>query len=168
MSTREQDQALEAEIRALGLTAPRVTLAQIDALVDSLSFHTYVIPGTTTTVAAAIGPGDFVVALGTSAAVSPENFREQLGRDAAIAKARAKARDKLWELEGWRLKRNLLDLRDAGMLDQVLAPELLEAVGDAWPFAAVPTAVLKSTCPCSRCAPVPARPECLPAPGTPS
>lgn len=161
MSTREQDHALEAQIRALGLTAPRVTVEQIDALVDALSFHTYVIPGTTTTVAAAIGPGEFVVALGTSATVSPENFREQLGRDEAIAKAKAMARDKLWELEGWRLKRNLLDLRDAGMLERVLAPELVEAVGELWPSAAVPTAVLKSarssSC-CGRCAPVPARP----------
>lgn len=153
MSTREHDQALEGQILALGLTAPRVTLQQIDALVDSLDYHTYVIPGTTTTVAAAIAPGNMVVVLGYSASVSPENFREQLGRDSAIANAKAKARSKLWELEGWRLKRNLWEMHEAGLLEQALAPELIKSLGDQWPSVAVPAAVAKAAagCPCSRC-----------------
>lgn len=154
MSTREQDQALEVQIIGLGLNAPRVALAHIDALVEALSYHTYVVPGTTTTVACAIAPGEFVVAIGKAAAVSPENFREQLGRDAAIANAKGKAREKLWELEGWRLKRNLRDLHEAGLLEQTLNPELLAAVGDEWPAAAIPAAVVRAVglAPCSRCA----------------
>lgn len=154
MTTRETDQALEVLIISQGLTAPRITLAQIDALVASLSYHTYVIPGTTTTIAAAIAPGDAVVAIGSSASVSAANFREQLGRDSAIANAKAKAREKLWELEGWRLKRNLWELHDAGLLEDMLKPELLDQFGDHWPTVAVPLATAKAlaTCPCSRCA----------------
>ncbi|MFL3984733.1 Gp49 family protein [Pseudomonas aeruginosa] len=153
MTTREQDQALEGQILAAGLNAPRVTVEQIDALVAGLSYHTYVIPGTTTTVAAAIGPGDFVVGLGMAAAASVENFDEVIGRNRAISKAQAEARNKLWELEGWRLKLNLLDMRDAGLLGQALSPELVEAFGDQWHAVAIPAAVLKAAagCPCSRC-----------------
>lgn len=110
------DQSLERQITALGLTAPRITLAQIEALTKGLSFHTYVIPGTTTTVAAAIDATGFVVALGTSACVSPENFREVLGRDAAISKAKALAADELWKLEGYRLKQNIHQASKVGLI----------------------------------------------------
>ncbi|WP_454869408.1 Gp49 family protein [Pseudomonas farris] len=110
------DQTLEQQITALGLTAPRVTLAQIEALTRSLSFHTYVIPGTTTTVAAAIDAAGFVVALGTSSCVSPANFHEKLGRDAAISKAKTLAADELWKLEGYRLSKNLNQACKAGLL----------------------------------------------------
>lgn len=110
------DQSLEQQITALGLTAPRITFAQIEALTKGLSFHTYVIPGTTTTVAAAIDATGFVVALGTSACVSPANFREVLGRDAAIAKAKALAADELWKLEGYRLKQNIHQASKVGLI----------------------------------------------------
>jgi hypothetical protein len=110
------DQSLEQQITALGLTAPRIAFAQIEALTKELSFHTYVIPGTTTTVAAAIDATGFVVALGTSACVSPENFREVLGRDAAISKAKALAADELWKLEGYRLKQNLHQAARVGLI----------------------------------------------------
>ncbi|HCE6978414.1 TPA: hypothetical protein NHP34_006063 [Pseudomonas aeruginosa] len=162
MTTREHDHALEAKILELGLCAPRVTVQQIDALVDGLTYHTYVVPGTTTTVAAAIGPGSAVVALAFSATASADNFNEVTGRNQAIAKAKEKARSKLWELEGWRLKLNLLDLSEAGLLDQVLDVELLD-VGTEWPSAAVPAAVLRSA------GALPSAPRACPAcPGKPA
>jgi hypothetical protein len=110
------DQSLERRITALGLTAPRITYQQIEALVKGLSYHTYVVPGTTTTVAAAIDATGFVVALGTSACVSPENFNEVLGRDAAISKAKTLATDELWKLEGYRLKQNLHQASKVGLI----------------------------------------------------
>ncbi|MDD1141646.1 Gp49 family protein [Pseudomonas sp. TNT2022 ID233] len=110
------DQSLERRITALGLTAPRITYTQIEALVKAMSYHTYVVPGTTTTIAAAIDPTGFVVALGTSACVSPENFNEVLGRDAAISKAKTLAADELWKLEGYRLKQNLHQASKVGLI----------------------------------------------------
>ena len=109
-------QSLEQQITALGLTAPRITPDQVDALVEKLNYHTYVIPGTTTTVAAAIDQHGFVVALDKAGAVSAENFNESLGRNAAIAKVKAVARNKLWEFEGYRLKQNIAQASQVGLI----------------------------------------------------
>jgi hypothetical protein len=87
--------------------APSVLPSTIDALIASLTFATYVFPGTTLTVAAAFLPDGFAVALGESACVSPENFNADLGAKYAVDNARAAAREKLWELEGYVLKKQL-------------------------------------------------------------
>lgn len=139
----DADRDLEAQIQAAGLTAPRVHPDDIDDLVRELSFHTYVIPGTTVTVAAAIAPGNFVVALGEAGAASAANFNEAIGRNRAISRARDAARLKLWELEGYRLKRNLLDVQEAGGLEHVLkmAKELPNGER-VWPVVAIPAAVI--------------------------
>lgn len=153
MTPSEQDKALEAQILAKGLTAPRVLPEQIDDLVNQLSFHTYVIPGTTVTVAAAIGPGNFVVAIGKAGAASAENFDEMVGRNRAISRAKDAARNQLWELEGYRLKRNLLDLQEFGGLDQVLeaAANMPPALADVWANASVPFVVLHQAAPPRPC-----------------
>lgn len=145
MTPSEQDKALEAQILAKGLTAPRVLPAQIDDLVNQLSFHTYVIPGTTVTVAAAIAPGNFVVAIGKAGAASAENFDEMVGRNRAISRAKDAARAQLWELEGYRLKRNLLDLQEIGGLEQILtvAAALPAEMSEHWPAVAVPSVALQ-------------------------
>ena len=109
-------QSLEQQITALGLTAPRITSDQVDALVEKLNYHTYVIPGTTTTVAAAMDPLGFVVAIDSASSVSAENFNEKLGRNAAIAKAKTAAHKELWKLEGYRLKQNLAQASRAGLI----------------------------------------------------
>ncbi|MCX2515808.1 Gp49 family protein [Pseudomonas aeruginosa] len=145
MTPSEQDKALEAQILAKGLTAPRVLPEQIDDLVNQLSFHTYVIPGTTVTVAAAIAPGNFVVAIGKAGAASAENFDEMVGRNRAISRAKDAARGQLWELECYRLKRNLLDLQEIGGLEHLLEiaasmPADLDAVSVE--CAATPAALL--------------------------
>lgn len=144
MSPSEQDKALESQILAKGLTAPRVLPELIDDLVDRLSFHTYVIPGTTVTVAAAIGPGNIVVALGKSGAASAANFNEVIGRNRAVSRAKDAARNQLWELEGYRLKRNLLDLLEVDGLNQVLevAAKLPSHLDSAWPHVAIPAVVM--------------------------
>lgn len=109
-------ESIEQQIVALGLTAPRITPAQIDALVEQLSFHTSVIPGTTTTLASAINPSGFEIVTASAGCVSPENFNEALGRNHAIAKAKASARNELWRLEGYRLKQNLFEAAKAGLM----------------------------------------------------
>lgn len=102
-----QDQADEKEILSLGLTAPRITADQIDALMAGVSFHSYVVPGTTTTIAVGTAANGFTLAIGTSACADPANFNAELGARYAVRDAAAKSRDKLWELEGWRLKCSL-------------------------------------------------------------
>lgn len=94
------DQAAEAEIVAKGLTAPRVTAEQIQALMAKLTWHYEQPKGTTSTFAHAY-LGRFFLTTGHSACVSPENFDAALGMKYAREQAEGKAREKLWELEGY-------------------------------------------------------------------
>ncbi|MDH1551010.1 Gp49 family protein [Pseudomonas juntendi] len=105
------EQQVEQRIAILGLSAPRVTSAMIDALVESLTYDTHYIPGTTTVLATSFLPSGFSVATDKSAAASPENFNLQLGIELAIAKCKEISRQKLWELEGYRLKQALQEKR---------------------------------------------------------
>jgi hypothetical protein len=98
--------AIEAEIQAKGLTAPRLTPALIDAQIIGEQY--YVFPGTTMTVCALTLQNGFVVT-GESAAASPSNF------DAAIGEkiARDMARNKIWSLEGYALRTKLANMTKA-------------------------------------------------------
>jgi len=99
--------------------APKVSLAEVQHKLAQLKFESYVIPGTTTTVVAALLPYDqrlpdgsvvttaHVLALGQSGCVSPSNFDPVLGLQLAKDRALTAATDKLWELLGWELKQRL-------------------------------------------------------------
>lgn len=99
------DQTIEAEIVEKGLTAPRVTPAQIDALVKRVVF-VYASHGTSTFCHAFLD-GTFFLASGHSACVSPENFNAELGQKRALGNVQKPIRDKLWELEGYALRNRL-------------------------------------------------------------
>lgn len=102
---------METEIKELGLVYPRVRLEQIDALMATVEVHTYVIPGTTTTVATAMLPIahiKFTLANEIMACVDPRNFNAELGVKYGTEKVLAAARNKLWELEGYALAKQLL------------------------------------------------------------
>lgn len=101
------DQAIEKEIQAKGLTAPRITPADIEALMARVTYVTVVPEGTTSTFTHAYLDGRFSLATGHSACVSPENFNAEIGAKVAKGKAEAAARDKLWELEGYALYKKL-------------------------------------------------------------
>lgn len=101
------DSQFEQDIQAKGLTAPRVTNHQIDALCGSLTIHVHHFPKTTSTVAIAALPNGFVAGVGYSACVSPENFDTEIGARIATQDALAQARKKLWEMEGYALKKQL-------------------------------------------------------------
>lgn len=105
--SRREDVAIESLIKEKGLNAPRVTPAQIDALLVGLEVKTNVFAGTTTTVAAAFLPNGFCVATATSACVDPANFDAEIGAKVATDKVLHAAREKLWELEGYCLKKEL-------------------------------------------------------------
>jgi hypothetical protein len=116
-SPRADDSAIEQEIKAKGLTAPRVTPADIEANIAS---EWYINGGT------GVVPDDFqppvpvghplylltfcVLVLrngftvtGESACASPENFDAELGKKIA----RANAVNKVWPLMGYELRSQL-------------------------------------------------------------
>ena len=103
------DQTIEQEIQQKGLTAPRITKEQIDALMKRVIYFVVVPSGSTSTFVHAYLDGKFFLASGHSACVSPENFNAELGEKISLNKAEAAARYKLWELEGYRLYACLID-----------------------------------------------------------
>ena len=113
------DQAIEQEIKALGLTAPRVTPADIEANIASEHFFTaeqgafaaFSPPAGADVVPPALSLLTFCVLVlrngftvtGESACASPENFDAELGRKIA----RQNAINKVWPLLGFLLKEKL-------------------------------------------------------------
>ena len=92
--------AIEQEILAKGLTAPRITPDMVDAAIVGEQY--YVFPGTTLMLCCLTLANGFAVT-GESACASPENFDAELGQKIA----RQNARDKIWALEGYALRSKL-------------------------------------------------------------
>jgi len=118
-SPRTDDNAIEQEIKAKGLTAPRVTPADIAANITS-EFYFTAADGVESTsghrpnsvrAGTALSLLTFCVLVlrngftvtGESACASPENFDGALGRKIA----RANAVQKIWPLMGYALKERL-------------------------------------------------------------
>ncbi len=108
------EDAIEAEIQAKGLNAPRLTPADIDRVIIGDDYHRF--NGTTVTICCLYLENGFTVT-GESACASPENFDEEIGRKIA----RANAREKIWQLEGYLLRQNLFiqEQIDSGALEVV-------------------------------------------------
>ena len=126
-SPRTDDSAIEQEIQAKGLTAPRVTPADIEANIVSEHYFTaydgrhgaisngsYVgreVPKTNDDDLVSLELLTFCVLIlrngftvtGESACASPENFDAEIGRKIA----RANAVNKIWPLMGYALKEKL-------------------------------------------------------------
>lgn len=94
------DEAIEKEIQAKGLTAPRVTPERLEEVIVAEDY--YVFPGSQLTVCCLTLRNGFTVT-GESACASPANFNAELGRKIA----RGHARDKIWALEGYLLREKL-------------------------------------------------------------
>ena len=94
------EKKLEQEIQDKGLTAARITPEQIDALIVSEAYHVF--EGTMTTICCLKLSNGFNV-IGDSSCVSAENFDAGIGRE----RARDKARDQVWMLEGYVLANTL-------------------------------------------------------------
>ncbi|MFA5040037.1 MAG: Gp49 family protein [Bdellovibrionales bacterium] len=87
---------IEKEIQEKGLTAKRLTPADIDAVIAKEYYHR--VPETTMTICVLTIRNGFMVT-GESAAVSLENFDEEIGKKIAYENAR----NKIWALEGYLL-----------------------------------------------------------------
>jgi hypothetical protein len=120
-SPRTDDGAIEQEIRAKGLTAPRVTPADIEANIASEHYFTAAdgvartldheplknevpIPLKLLTFCVLVLKNGFTVT-GESACASPENFDAEVGRKIA----RQNAVNKVWSLMGYELRSRLSD-----------------------------------------------------------
>ena len=100
MTATYGEQEIEQDVQAKGLTAPRITPDRIDSKITAEAYHHF--PGTTMTVCCLTLLNGYTVC-GQSAAASPENFDHEIGRKVA----RADARDKIWQLEGYLLRERL-------------------------------------------------------------
>jgi hypothetical protein len=96
------EQVIEQQIQAKGLTAPRLTPENIDAVILGEAYHVF--PDSTLTVCCLYLANGYTVT-GESAAASKENFDRGIGRKIA----RANARDKIWALEGYLLRQRLFE-----------------------------------------------------------
>jgi hypothetical protein len=117
-SPRTDDGAIEQEIRAKGLTAPRITPADIEANIDSEHYFTAAdgvlgaqddhtelespLSLSLLTFCVLVLRNGFTVT-GESACASPENFDAELGRKIA----RQNAVNKIWPLMGYALRSKL-------------------------------------------------------------
>jgi hypothetical protein len=118
-SPRTDDAAIEAEIQSKGLTAPRVTSADIEANIKQIHYFTAadgchcVYQGGPAfqatdkaldllTFCVIVMKNGFTVT-GESSVVSPENFNADIGQKVA----RANAMQKMWPLMGYALKQQL-------------------------------------------------------------
>lgn len=99
------DVEIEAEIQATGQTGRRVRYEQIDALMQTVTIYHQRIEGTCSTVALAVLPNGFTLAIGHSACVDPAMFNAELGAKIAAEDAFAQARKALWQFEGYALKK---------------------------------------------------------------
>jgi N4 Gp49/Sf6 Gp66 family protein len=111
-STTMNDQQVESEIQAKGLTAPRISPAQIEASIIGEYYptrlHSAEHPSIAClTICVLVLKNGFTVT-GESACASPENFDAELGRKIARANAVAK----IWPLEGYLLKQRLHDQQE--------------------------------------------------------
>lgn len=94
------EQEVEKEINDKGLNAPRLSPELIDSKIADEDYHVF--EKTCLTVCCLTLENGFTV-IGESACASPENFDAELGQKIA----RDKARNKIWELEGYLLKQKL-------------------------------------------------------------
>jgi hypothetical protein len=98
------DQAIEQEIKAKGLIAPRVTLADLEANIADTEIVKHVSKtGQVLRWAVLTTQNGFAVVGKPSVAVSPENDNTEVGEKIAIDNAR----NELWPLMGYALKQQL-------------------------------------------------------------
>ena len=98
---RRNDEQIESHLKSTSV-GPRITPQQIDSLIAREEYHVF--PGSCMTVCCLTLANGFNT-VGEAACADPANFDAAVGRDVAFNKAR----DKVFELEGYLLKQRLHD-----------------------------------------------------------
>lgn len=103
-SPRTDDDAIEQQILAKGLTAPRVTPSDINASIKTVEYVKHVSAGGQVLRWAVITTTNgFAVVGRPSASVSPENDDTEIGEKVALENSK----NELWPLLGYALKERL-------------------------------------------------------------
>lgn len=111
------DQAIEQQIKAKGLAAPRVTLDDLNANIVSVEIVKHIAPsGQVLRWAVLTTRNGYAVTGRPSVSVSPENDNAELGEQIA----RDNARNELWPLMGYALKERMAGI-PANFQDRVRA-----------------------------------------------
>lgn len=111
MTELHDDHKMQAEFVEAGSVYPKVEASTLDKLMDQVTVSTHIVEGTTTTVATAmirVGKVNFTLCNEFTACVDPRNFNAELGAKYARLKALEVARNKLWELEGYALAKEMI------------------------------------------------------------
>jgi hypothetical protein len=111
---------IEQEIQAKGLTAPRVTPADIEASIAGEYYFTAAdatqggpqLPGLELLTFCVLVLKNGFTVTGESACASPENFDAEIERKIA----RDNAKQKIWVLEGYLLKQSLYNAKNSPQL----------------------------------------------------
>ena len=104
VSPNTSDEGLELQIQALGATAPRVTLADLNNTIVNTEIVKHITPsGKVLRWAVLTCQNGFAVTGRPSASVSVENDRQSIGEQFALDNAR----DELWALLGYELATKL-------------------------------------------------------------
>ncbi|MEE9871771.1 MAG: Gp49 family protein [Delftia lacustris] len=118
------EQSIEAEIQAKGLTAPRVTPADLQANIVHTEIVKHISPsGQVLRWAVLTTRNGFAVTGRPSASVSSSNDNEEIGKKVAIDNAM----QELWPLMGYELRSKLAGINDPSKAEQVLG-EVLSVV----------------------------------------
>ena len=103
----------------------RVTLDRLDAAIASVDYHVF--PGSQLTVCCLTLQNGFTVT-GQSACASPENFDAEIGRRIAFDKAR----NEIWQLEGYLLKERMRQVVDYPATREYVTAMLCHEVNRLW------------------------------------
>jgi hypothetical protein len=92
--------------------APKVEASTIDAMMERVTYSFEHRPnGSNATIAHAFLDGTFYIVSGTSSCVSADNYDKALGEQYAVQRARVAVIDKLWELEGYALHKQISEAK---------------------------------------------------------
>lgn len=103
----KEEQRIEQEILAKGLTAPRVTPADLDAVIVREDYHR--LPGTNITVCVLTLKNGLTATGVNHGSVDPRNYSEAMGKEMSYKAAR----DTLWPMLGYELANKLSLVRQA-------------------------------------------------------
>lgn len=104
------DALMMDDFKENGAKFSTVEATDISTLMRKVVYSTHRVPNTTTIVATAtlkLGEHNFTLVHQHTACTDPRNFNEEKGINYAILKASKAAREKLWELEGYLMFKQL-------------------------------------------------------------